>query len=163
MAVILRAAKPDDDAALRRIDIATWSRAVSPVPAPSGTRSFFDSTTAGDVLVAEVNGQAVGYVGLGHLYKIESSSHVLEIKGLAVDPGWQRRGVGRALLDAAIAEARKRDARRVVLRVLGSNAAARALYEQFGFRTEGILRQQFLLDGSYVDDVFMALDLTERA
>ena len=33
------------------------------------------------------------------------------INGLAVDPARQRRGVGRALIEAAIAEARRRGAR----------------------------------------------------
>jgi RimJ/RimL family protein N-acetyltransferase len=40
--------------------------------------------------------------------------------------------------------------------VLGPNAAARALYESCGFTVEGVLREEFLLDGQYVDDVLMA-------
>jgi RimJ/RimL family protein N-acetyltransferase len=44
--------------------------------------------------------------------------------------------------------------------VLGSNAPARRLYEDCGFGIEGIQREQFFLDGRYVDDLFMALDLT---
>jgi ribosomal protein S18 acetylase RimI-like enzyme len=85
---------------------------------------------------------------------------VLEIKGLAVDPAHQGQGFGRLLLEAAAAEARGRGARRLTLRVLSPNAAARALYDAAGFAVEGTLREQFHLEDAYVDDVLMALDLT---
>jgi len=42
------------------------------------------------------------------------------------------------------------------LRVLGGNASARRLYEACGFVVEGILRNDFLLGGRYVDFVFRA-------
>jgi RimJ/RimL family protein N-acetyltransferase len=44
--------------------------------------------------------------------------------------------------------------------VLGPNTTARALYEGAGFVVEGVLREEFHLDGRYVDDVLMARDLT---
>jgi len=55
-----------------------------------------------------------------------------------------------------VAEARRRGARKVSLRVLGSNAVARRLYARCGFVEEGVLRDEFVLDGRFVDDVFMA-------
>jgi ribosomal protein S18 acetylase RimI-like enzyme len=64
--------------------------------------------------------------------------------------------VGRALLEAALAEARRRGARKLSLRVLGDNERARALYERAGFEVEGVLRAEFHLDGRDVDDVLMA-------
>jgi len=63
------------------------------------------------------------------------------------------------VLDAVVEEARARRCRRVTLRVLGHNAGARRLYETAGFAVEGILRGEFFLDGVYVDDVLMALEL----
>jgi RimJ/RimL family protein N-acetyltransferase len=75
---------------------------------------------------------------------------------LAVDPREQGRGVGSSL----IAEARRRGARRLTLRVLAPNAAARAAYAAGGFQVEGVLRGEFLPGDRYVDDVVMALDLT---
>ena len=69
--------------------------------------------------------------------------------------------MGRALLAASIEEAKARRARRVTLRVLGHNEAARRLYESAGFAVEGILRGEFFLDGTYVDDFLMALDLSD--
>jgi ribosomal protein S18 acetylase RimI-like enzyme len=87
---------------------------------------------------------------------------VLTVNGIAVDPGHRRAGVGRALIDAAAAEARARGARRLTLRVLGPNDGARRLYESAGFVVEGVQRDEFLLEGEYVDDVLMALDLDAR-
>ena len=85
---------------------------------------------------------------------------MLEIKGLTVAPEHRRRGVGRALMQAAIRAAREAGARKLTLRVLGHNPDARSLYSACGFEVEGVLREFFYLDGRYVDDVLMALPLT---
>ena len=111
------------------------------------------------MLVAVVDGEVAGYVKLGRATPLAASDHVVTVTGLAVSPVFQRRGVGRALIDAAAAEARARGARRLTLRVLGPNAPARRLYESAGFVVEGVQRGEFLLEGEYVDDVLMALDL----
>lgn len=69
-----------------------------------------------------------------------------------------RRRAARAsdeLLRAVMDGARRQGARRITLRVLGHNAPARKLYESEGFQVEGVLPEEFLLDGQYVDDVFM--------
>ena len=52
---------------------------------------------------------------------------------IAVAPDAQRRGVGQALLDWFLAEARARGGRRAVLEVADESAAARQLYERAGF------------------------------
>ena len=92
-------------------------------------------------------------------------AHVLEIKGLAGRTrAIRRRGVGaRAPAGRDRAGASAPALRKLTLRVLGHNAAARALYAACGFEVEGVLRELFLLDGRYVDDVLMALDLTTLA
>ena len=97
-----------------------------------------------------------GYAALGQSLPLAPHSHVLQIRGLAVHPARQRRGVGRALVAACIEQARGRGARKLSLRVLGGNAGARRLYESCGFTVEGVLREEFFLDGRYVDDVLMA-------
>lgn len=57
----------------------------------------------------------------------------LEICQLYVDPFFQGGGVGRALLEHAVALARKTGKRECLLWVLEENCRARAFYEQFGF------------------------------
>jgi ribosomal protein S18 acetylase RimI-like enzyme len=153
----VRPARPDDDAALRVLDVATWSHDVSPGPRPSGEREFFGpEDDPANTLVAEIDGELAGYLKLGQATPLESSRHVLMIRGLAVDPVYQRRGVARGLIDAAVEEAAARGVRRLTLRVLAPNSGARALYEASGFEVEGVQREEFLLGGRYVDDVLMA-------
>src|SRR5262249_47413621 len=112
------------------------------------------------VLVDDRGGELAGYIKRGDIWPLESVTHVREIKALAVDPAFHRQGVGRGLLDAVIAEARADGMRKLTLRVLGHNAPARALYAAQGFVQEGNLSGLFLLDGTYVDDILMSLDLT---
>ena len=55
------------------------------------------------------------------------------VKGLAVDPAARRRGIGRALVRAALEHARDRGAAAMVLNVWLENRAAITLYETEGF------------------------------
>jgi ribosomal protein S18 acetylase RimI-like enzyme len=158
-----RPALPADEDALAELDLATWSWLTSPAPRPernSGWTFFGERTAPGDVLVAVLDDEIAGYVKLGRATPVAASDHVVMVSGIAVSPAFQRRGVGRALIDAAAAEARRRGARRLTLRVLAPNEAARRLYESAGFVVEGVQRGEFFLEGEYVDDVLMALDLT---
>jgi len=156
----VRAAQPDDDGALAEVDAATWTPAVSPALEPDAGSVFFgERTKPEDVLVALVDGVAAGYVQLKQTSPIPPHEHVLLINGLAVHPDHQRSGIGRRLVEAAVEEAKRRGVRKLSLRVLSHNTAARQLYEAQGFVVEGVLRGEFLLDGSYVDDVLMARQL----
>ena len=134
---------------------------MSPAPTPPAEVPFFsERVRPDDVLVCEVDdavpGGVAGYVGITQDIPIPSHAHVLQIGGIAVAPWAQGRGVGRALVEAAVAEARSRGAGKLSLRVLGGNAGARRLYERCGFVVEGVLVGEFVLDGVEVDDVLMA-------
>lgn len=153
---MIRPATPADEPELRALDRATWSTIASPAPVPPPDQPF---ELAG-VLVAELEDGIAGFVKIGQALPIEASRHVLEIKGLSVSAAYRRRGVGRALVHAAIRTARDAGGRRLTLRVLAHNDEARSLYAACGFEIEGVLRGYFRLDGRYVDDVLMALDLT---
>jgi ribosomal protein S18 acetylase RimI-like enzyme len=155
----LRIARAEDREEIRRIDLATWLPRVTPGPRPDDERDLLENFGAANVIVAEAGEGLAGYLILGAWTKLDSSRHVLEVKGLAVDLARQGEGVGGALLDAGIGRAREEGRRKLTLRVLGGNDGARRLYESRGFEIEGTLRGVFLLDGSYVDDHFMALDL----
>jgi ribosomal protein S18 acetylase RimI-like enzyme len=160
----VRQARPEDEPKLKDIDAATWTAGVSPAPPPSADAAFFGERTApADVLVAEAGGVIAGYAALGRSLPLPSRSHVLEIRGLAVHPARQQRGVGRRLVEACLEQARSRGARKLSLRVLGNNVAARRLYESCGFTVEGVLREEFFLGGRYVDDVLMARMLDAAA
>jgi ribosomal protein S18 acetylase RimI-like enzyme len=155
----IRVARVGDDAELQRIDVLTCTVETTPAPWPDPGGSFFAKTDPANVLVAELDDAIIGYAKLGHFYEVPSSTHVHELCGFAVDPVTQRLGAGRVLLEATVEEARRRGARKLMLRVLGHNARAREVYEAGGFHVEGVLRAQFVLDGRDVDDVLMAREL----
>jgi RimJ/RimL family protein N-acetyltransferase len=75
---------------------------------------------------------------------------------------WRRRGVGGALVAAAIAAARERNAHKLALQVWPHNYAARALYSRLGFLEEGRLRRHYRRrNGELWDAVVMGLVLDE--
>ncbi|MEV6879935.1 GNAT family N-acetyltransferase [Amycolatopsis sp. NPDC051128] len=160
MTITIRIARAEDEAALAKIDERTWTSVVSPAPPPPpGTPFFGEDAAPADFLVAEHDGVVAGYVRLAEGFGIPAHSHVLVIGGLAVAPDRQRLGIGRQLVDAAVAAARQRGARKLTLRVLGHNTGARRIYERCGFVTEGVLRGEFRIGGQDVDDVLMAHSL----
>lgn len=66
-----------------------------------------------------------------------------EIANLAVREPTRRRGIGAALLDAALDEGRRRGAKAIYLEVRNSNAAARALYASRNFEEVGRRRNYY--------------------
>lgn len=159
--VRVRTARSSDAGALALVDRLTWSplHAVMPEPEPPYDPFFDERHVPEDYLVAEVEDRVIGYIRLGLPTPLACNAHVRQIQGLAVLDEGRGRGVGRALIRAAAEEARRRGARRITLRVLGHNTPARGLYESEGFVVEGVLPQEFLLGGEYVDDVFMGRSL----
>ncbi len=66
-----------------------------------------------------------------------------EIANLAVSPNAWGAGIGRALLDAALEEGRRRDVAAVYLEVRDSNDRARRLYRSRGFEEVGRRRRYY--------------------
>ncbi|MFC9133094.1 GNAT family N-acetyltransferase [Streptomyces sp. NPDC057099] len=157
----IRPARLDDGEALGLLDRAVWSHqhAVQPRPEPPYEPFFAEQFLPRDCLVAELDGAVAGFLRLGTATSLACNAHVRMIRGLAVAEEARGHGVARALLRAAAEEARRQGARRITLRVLAHNTAARKLYESEGFVVEGVLTEEFFLDGAYVDDVFMGRSL----
>lgn len=87
-----------------------------------------------------------------------------EILTLATLPGTRRRGVGRALVEAALDEGVARGAARMVLEVAVDNAAAIALYRGLGFVTVGRRKGYYAAPGGgAIDASIMAKELTSTA
>jgi RimJ/RimL family protein N-acetyltransferase len=108
------------------------------------------------VYVAETeDGELVGRLSLSR-DQHPSSSHVADL-GLMVAAGWRRLGIGRALLETAVAWADGAGVRKLELHVFPHNEAAIKLYEQFGFEREGYRKQHYRRStGDYVDAILMA-------
>jgi ribosomal-protein-alanine N-acetyltransferase len=92
-------------------------------------------TAEGTILVAEDGGEPVGLAAMVGRTEPEL--------GMLVRADRRRRGVGDALVVAAVAWARRHGARRVVLHVFPHNGAAIALYEKHGFGARGTVQRGY--------------------
>ena len=79
-------------------------------------------------LLVESGGATVGTV------RLTRHGEEAGIYGLAVNPAWQRRGIGRAVLEQVCEQLRREGARRVGLEVAVDNERALRLYTSVGFR-----------------------------
>ena len=89
----------------------------------------------GRVFVAEVDGAVVGFVGvLGRVVpEPDESQAYAYVSDLVVLPAYRRRGLGRALLERAVAFARGKGAKALRVGVLARNEGAARLYRSLGF------------------------------
>ncbi|MFE4355276.1 MULTISPECIES: GNAT family N-acetyltransferase [unclassified Kitasatospora] len=160
--LIIRTARSEDERELAVLNHAAWSVLSDVSPRPPVEDPVFDERhPAEQYLLAVLDGRIVGYIRQVPATPLASNRHVRQIQGLAVDDTVRGRGIGRRLVEAACAAARAEGARKLTLRVLGWNAPARRLYESCGFVVEGSLAEEFLIDGRYVDDVWMARRLAD--
>jgi [ribosomal protein S18]-alanine N-acetyltransferase len=84
-----------------------------------------------------------GVVGFAAAIMQLEDAHVLDV---AVTPAARRRGIGRRLVTALLAQVRGRGATAATLEVRPSNDGSRALYGQLGFVEEG-RRPRYYPDG----------------
>jgi ribosomal protein S18 acetylase RimI-like enzyme len=107
-----------------------------------------------DLLAVDPQGEVIGWIDIQRL-PWEGMRHVGSL-GMGVRGEWRRRGVGRALLTAALAAASERGITPVELEVFASNSGAVRLYETAGFAHEGRKRGARQLDGTTDDVLVMA-------
>ena len=88
-------------------------------------------------LTARDDGSLVGYIGM------KAVLDEADITNVAVDPDRRRQGIGKMLLRGLLAKAGDMGIRRIFLEVRVSNTAARALYEQAGFRTVDVRKNYY--------------------
>ncbi|AQP46137.1 hypothetical protein RPIT_11345 [Tessaracoccus flavus] len=86
----------------------------------------------GVILLVDVDGSTAGIGGLRHVPS--DSGSWWEVKHMYIRPAARRSGLGRALIDALEAEARRLGATDLVLDTHHSLVAAVSLYEGAGFR-----------------------------
>jgi [ribosomal protein S18]-alanine N-acetyltransferase len=153
---------------LRRMrwwDVAVAARLEAALfPADPWTEAGFWSELAGVpatryYVVAEEAGsdgagpELVGYAGL------MAVGPEADVQTVAVRADRQGAGVGQALVDALLVEARRRGCGQVLLEVREDNAAGRALYARLGFEQVGVRRGYY---GPGTDALVLRLRLAGR-
>lgn len=148
MACPIRPARADDVETLAALHLASWRAACAGILpaavlagvslerrtrdwtrwlAAPGTRTF----------VAARDGPLAGFVTLGAMRANGRPSRTLaELRMLYVDPGTWRGGVGRALVEQAVNDARGRGFEQLILWVFRENRRARAFYAALGFEPD---------------------------
>jgi RimJ/RimL family protein N-acetyltransferase len=106
------------------------------------------------LFVAETQEGIVGRLSITRDHH-PSSSHVADV-GVMVAREYRRRGIGKALLEAAVEWARENRISKLELHVFPHNDAAIGLYESFGFVREGYRKRHYRRGSEYVDAILMA-------
>lgn len=123
-------------------------------PVDIDERTALFARSAGQSLVAVADGQIIG------MLHIEVSRYGFGELGMCVGRAWRGRGVGSALVAAAIGWARSHRLHKLCLEVFAHNAAAIALYRKCGFLEEGRRVQQYRrASGELWDSIVMGLSL----
>jgi GNAT superfamily N-acetyltransferase len=103
-------------------------------------------------------GAPIGYAALTPpALEIPVAPGDLELKRIYALTGWQNAGLGRRLMEAAIAEARARGAKRLYLCVYEINSGAQRFYARLGFERVGT--QTFMVGDVAFTDWILELPL----
>lgn len=146
MGMTIRRARPGDEAALAQLNGMVQSMHVRVRPdvfvpiSPADLATWFGTVLASGthaVWLAELDGSPVGYlVAAIHDLSATPFSRArrwCEIDQLGVADDMRRRGVARALVDAAIAWAREQGTGRVTAQCWSFNLAAQGAFSRLGF------------------------------
>ena len=158
-AIRIRRAEPEDFAAVQAIYAAPLAQAGTlqlPFPSRDLWRQRMQAVDPhAHLLLACAGDEVVGQLGL-YVATNPRRRHVGDL-GMGVRDDWQGRGVGSALMAAAIDLAdRWLQLHRLELQVYADNAAGIALYTRHGFVEEGRHRDFAFREGCYVDALSMA-------
>ncbi len=156
----IRRREPSDYEAIHRImsgPRAQWGTLQLPYPSVEMWRKRIADPPDGSYgLVACVDGEIVGELSLFGFPNRPRRSHAGQL-GMAVRDDFQGRGIGTALMAAAVDLADNwLQLQRLELEVYTDNQPAVRLYQKFGFVIEGTLVRYAFRAGEYVDAYTMA-------
>lgn len=116
---------------------------------------YLDRARTGDNMRLIVAQDDAGKIGGFVMAAITDWRKTLDIEQLAVDPGFQGKGIGRRLMEQAEVFAKKEGARRLTLHVRVNNDKALHLYESMGYARIG-------LENSYYQDGTDAFEMAKK-
>ncbi len=133
---IIRAVAPSDlPALLELVEALTRHHGDAPkVTLDSLRRDFFGREPWFRVLVADMGGGVAGYAALLPRARLGFGQRGLDLHHLFVAERFRRRGIGAALVAAAVELARESDCEYMIVGAHPDNAAAQAYYPRLGFQ-----------------------------
>jgi RimJ/RimL family protein N-acetyltransferase len=167
MTIHIRPARPEDAATLVELGAAVGSESGGWLLNTDGWRSVSDERRYlralrkhpdAAVFVAEDEGTVVARLSIAR-DPHGASRHVADL-GLMVAASHRRLGIGRALLEQAVAWAEASGVLKLELHVFPWNEPAIRLYEDFGFEREGLRKGHYRRGGELVDAILMAYRLS---
>ena len=133
----IRMAKPEEqpllEALQRRASLALGEYNEQLEANPDAIELPVGQIDRGEVIVAELDDRLAGFAA------VIIDDDIAEIDGLFVEPGLWRQGIGAALVDVAVHEARRQGLAMMVI----ANPSAREFYEKCGFAVEGEAQTRF--------------------
>jgi putative acetyltransferase len=156
--ILIRASEPEDLPDITELmnqPRAVWGTMQFPFTSLATRRKRFEATSANQTLLAAViDGKVIGTLGL---QRYEGRRAHAGSIGMMVHDAYVGRGAGTALMTAAVEQADLwLNIARLELSVWTDNTRAIALYERFGFKREGLMRDYAFRDGAYTDALSMA-------
>ena len=119
-------------------------------------KSTIESAVSGDdlLLVAEDADDIIGYLWAerGKLNRIRHTAYIVT----GIRQAYQRRGIGTELFRWSGRWAKGNGILRLELTVECDNAGAKRLYENQGFRVEGVRKKSMKVGDGFVDEYYMA-------
>jgi ribosomal protein S18 acetylase RimI-like enzyme len=113
----------------------------------------------GDIIAVVSGGKAFDGFGLIRRDEGELFRHCYEMGRVMVRAEKQRHGLGGAIVQRLLAEAKRRKVEVVWLDVRITNVAAIQMFQKLGFRTWGIFPDRIKTGREYADVLYMACDL----
>jgi GNAT superfamily N-acetyltransferase len=161
---VVRAAVAADANAIATIRLASWRATYAGiVPAALLDRMdlarneawiggrLADPQGQATIVVEDGRGRVAGYA-LTAPARDDDAAGLGELEAIYLDPGARGQGLGRPLLDTALAELATAGFGTVVLWVLTANGSARRFYERAGFRPDGAVRT-LDFDGTPIEEI----------
>lgn len=91
--------------------------------------------------------------------KTDRQKYTVYLGGFSIKSSWKGKGIGTRVLQHIRQSAAADGKKRIELTVDLHNAAAIRLYEKLGFEKEGYIRKSYFIDGTFYDELLMALIL----
>ncbi len=132
----IREARPEDESSvLDLLPLIPANEDMTAEEKQAAAQRFRESLSI-DVLVAEVDGEVVGFLVLAFVPTLSGLRALID--DLAVHPDYRRQGLGAALVEAAMQRASRRGATHLLVDTSRGDPAAREFYQACGFEAGGI-------------------------